>query len=81
MAYKLKLPIGTWLHLVFHILLLKKKIGGKVATNSELPPITNEGTITIEPEAILDKHWVRHAAKFIEESLIKLHNLALEDAA
>lgn len=54
MAYKLKLPEGARLYPVFHASLLRRKLGDKANTSLELPPINDEGTIVVEPEAILD---------------------------
>ena len=79
-AYKLKLPEGAHLHLVFHVSLLRKKLGDKADTSRELPPIDEEGTIVITPEAILDTHWIPHGARFIEERLVKWKHLSIDDA-
>ena len=54
-------------------------VGDNPPSSSELPPITEDGAINMEPEAILDTRWVRCGSKFFEESLIKWHNLTRED--
>ena len=54
-------------------------MGDQAATSLGLPPISNDGAINIELEAILDTWWVRRGAKFIEESLVKWRNLAPKD--
>ena len=79
-AYKFKLPKGTRLHSIFHVSLLKKKVGDKTMTSLELPPIVDDGTIVVELEDILDTCWVKRGAKFFEESLIKWRRLVVEDA-
>jgi hypothetical protein len=79
-AYKLKLPEGARLHSVFHVSLLKRKLGDKADTSMELPPIDEEGTIVVTPEAILDTRWIPHGARFIEESLVKWKHLSTNDA-
>ncbi|RVW77703.1 hypothetical protein CK203_053388 [Vitis vinifera] len=70
-AYKFKLPKGERLHSIFHVSLLKKKVGDQTMTNPELPPIVDDGTIVVELEDILDTCWVKRGAKFFEESLVK----------
>ena len=79
-AYKLKLPDSVRLHPVFHVSLLRKKLGDGSVISSEFLPLSNEGTLVIEPEAILDTRWVKRRAKFSEESLVKWRMLAMEDA-
>jgi hypothetical protein len=79
-AYKLKLHEGAHLHSVFQVSLLKRKLGDKTDTSMELPPIDEEGTIVVTPEAILDTRWIPHGARFIEESLMKWKHLSIEDA-
>ena len=70
-AYKLQLPEGSRIHLVFHVSLLKKYVGDLVVPFTELPPVTNEGLSILEPQQILDTHWVKQGNKFEEESLIQ----------
>ncbi|KAA8537164.1 hypothetical protein F0562_029610 [Nyssa sinensis] len=79
-AYKLKLPEGFRLHPVFHVLMLKKKVGETIATSIYLPPIADDGEIIMEPEAILDTRWVWKGSSFIEESLVQWKRLPQEDA-
>ena len=79
-AYKLKLPEGSRIHPVFHVSLLKKKLGDTIAPSLELPPTADDGDVIMEPEAILDTRWVKKGSKFIEESLVKWKRLPLEEA-
>jgi hypothetical protein len=79
-AYKLKLPEGAHLHSVFHVSLLRRKLGDKADTSMELPSIDEEGTIVVTPEAILDTRWIPHGARFIEEILVKWKHLSTDDA-
>ena len=79
-AYKLKLPKGAWLHSIFHVSLLKKKVGDKTMTSPEFPLIADDGTIVVELEDILDTFWVKQGTKFFEEGLVKWCRLVVEDA-
>ncbi|KAL2524822.1 Long chain acyl-CoA synthetase 8 [Abeliophyllum distichum] len=66
--------------MVFHVSLLKKKIGDSSASCLDLPPITDDGAITMEPEATLDIRWIKKRSKFFEENLVKWKRLPIEDA-
>ena len=68
------------MHPIFHSSLLKKHIDDNFITSTDLPPITEDETILIEPKAIMDTCWICRGAKFYEESLVKWRNLAMEDA-
>ena len=80
MAYKLKLPDSVRLCPIFHVSLLRKKLGDGFVIILELPPLSDKGTLVIKPEAILDTRWVKHGAKFSEEILVKWRMLATEYA-
>jgi hypothetical protein len=54
-AYKLDLPKGSKIYLVFHISCLKKKIGTQLNPNPRLPTLMKEGILTPEPEKILER--------------------------
>ncbi|RVW96360.1 hypothetical protein CK203_020887 [Vitis vinifera] len=69
-AYKLKLPEGSRIHPVFHVSLLKRRVGETKATITELPSLTDDGEIIMEPEAILNTRWVKKGSSFVEESLV-----------
>ncbi|KAA8529846.1 hypothetical protein F0562_034385 [Nyssa sinensis] len=62
-AYKLQLPDGACIHPVFHVSLLKKYVGDSTDASTEVPPITDEGVLILEPEAILDTRWVKEGKK------------------
>ena len=79
-AYKLNLPEGSKIHPVFHVSLLKKKLGEPNNTTVELPLTDDEGEIVLEPEGILDTRWVKKGSRIFEESLVKWKRLPLDDA-
>lgn len=80
-VYKLKLPVGLAIHPVFHVSLLKKKLGDDVSVSPELPPFSDDGEILLEPEAIREVQWVKRGKRFLEKCLIKWKNLPIEDAS
>lgn len=79
-AYKLKLPQGFRIHPVFHVSLLKKKLGETIATSTELPPMAEDSDLIMEAEANIGHPLDKKGSKFVEESLIKWKRLPLDDA-
>jgi hypothetical protein len=55
-AYQLALPSHSKLHLVFHVSCLKKVIGAKCQIQTNLPELAEEGSIWLQPQAVLDQH-------------------------
>ena len=68
-AYKLELPSGAKVHLVFHISQLKKHIG-KRTVQFDLPLMDVDGVISKEPIAILDRRINKRKGKAITEVLV-----------
>jgi hypothetical protein len=65
-AYQLALPNHSKLHHVFHVSCLKKVIGTKCQTQTNLPELDEEGSIWLQPQAILDQrehHLRQHTIK------------------
>ena len=53
--YKLEFPHSSRIHLVFHVCCLKKVIGTNIRAQTILPELDTEGSIILEPKAILNK--------------------------
>jgi hypothetical protein len=53
-AYQLALPIHSKLHPIFHVSFLKKVIGTKCQTQTNLLEFDEEGSIWLQPQAVLD---------------------------
>jgi hypothetical protein len=54
-AYQLALLNQSKLHPVFHVSFLKKVIVTKCQTQTNLPELDEEGSIWLQPEAVLDQ--------------------------
>jgi hypothetical protein len=53
MEYQSTLPIHSKLHHVFYVSCLKKVIGTKCQTQTNLPKLDEEGSIWLQPQSIL----------------------------
>jgi hypothetical protein len=53
-AYQLYFPSSSNIHLVFHVSCLKKVIGTKFQTQTNLPELDEEGSIWFQPQVVLD---------------------------
>ena len=78
-AYKLQLPPGSRIHPIFHVLLLKKKYGDFPVATTDLTVVDDSNTLVIEPEAILNRRWVKKGSHSIEECLVKWKWLPKDD--
>ena len=79
-AYKIELPAGAKIHPVFHVSLLKQFIGDCPSVGLELPLVSDDGVIQLEPETIIGSRWVKNGGKFVGESLVKWKRLPREEA-
>ncbi|KAK0581055.1 hypothetical protein LWI29_009407 [Acer saccharum] len=79
-AYRLELPVGSLIHDVFHVSLLKPHFGS-LPTSLQLPPLTDVHTILPQPESILDSRVIKRGNyRSKEEILVKWVGAPAEDA-
>ncbi|XP_008793757.1 uncharacterized protein LOC103709980 [Phoenix dactylifera] len=69
-AYRLALPKTAKVHPVFHVSLLKRKMGEGQTSCTDLPSIKEDGNLMLEPELVKDYRWVRKGGKLTEEIFV-----------
>ncbi|PHU24978.1 hypothetical protein BC332_03310 [Capsicum chinense] len=79
-AYKLELPTNSRIHPVFHVSLLKKRIGPDVTPLQQLSLVGTDGKILVRPLAILQRRMVKGNNVVAVKVLIQWENLAPEEA-
>ena len=81
MAYRLFLPVGSQIHDVFHVSLLRKHLGSITPTSAQLPPVSDESILLPQPESILAQRVI-HKRKYRPrtEFLVKWLGAPIEDA-
>lgn len=70
-AYKLKLPERTKIHLVFHVCCLKKHVGNRDLQAATLPIITKDGKVQDAPLALLARRMYKKEDKAGVQLLIQ----------
>ena len=76
----MELPEGSKIHNVFHVFCLKKALGQQIVTSEILPPLDDEGQLTLVPENILKTRERRLRSRTIKENLVQWKHLPSEDA-
>lgn len=79
-AYKLALPPSARIHNVFHVSLLKKKLGQAVVVERELPAVRDTTPLQWSPEAILQTRMVKHKNAAATQWLIHWFGTTPEEA-
>jgi hypothetical protein len=79
-AYQLALPIHSKLHPIFHVSCLKKVIGTKCQIQTNLPELAEEGSIWLQPQAVLDQRDHRLCQRTIKEVLVQWKDTTPADA-
>ncbi|XP_026396821.1 uncharacterized protein LOC113291510 [Papaver somniferum] len=79
-AYKLKLPVGSRIHPVFHVSQLNKKIGLQAVLSPQLPLVDHAGKFLIKPVAILDIRTTFGGTTQIPQVLVQWCNSELADS-
>jgi hypothetical protein len=79
-TYQLSLPSQSKLHPVFHVSCLKKVIGTRCKIQTHLPKLAEEGSIWLQPEAVLDQHEHRLCQRTIKEVLVQWKDTTPADA-
>lgn len=79
-AYKLALPDSSKIHPVFHVSLLKKRLGNHAVVQTSLPSTSADGQLQLEPLAVLDRKMVKRHNKPCTMLLVQWTNSIPEDA-
>ncbi|XP_071924786.1 uncharacterized protein [Coffea arabica] len=70
-AYRLRLPTTSKIHPVFHVSLLKKKLGDLTTPILQLPDTDERGQIRVEPEALLSRRMIKRKNAAVTQWLIQ----------
>lgn len=79
-AYKLHLPAHTRIHPIFHVSLLKLRIGDQTPVTTTLPQFDTDDALSWEPERVIDMRVVRKKKRSVTEWLVVWAGLPEEDA-
>lgn len=80
-AYKLELPEGSMVHPVFHVSLLKKRVGSQQVVTTGLPKIGVEGQFLVYPVQILQRRMIKKNNKAAVQWLVQWSHSVPEDAS
>ena len=79
-TYKLGLLSTSKIHMIFHVSLLKKKVGNRVVVQSKLPYTNNDGQFFVKPMTILLRQMVIRNNEVVVRVLVQWSNLLPEDS-
>nr|XP_009591072.1 uncharacterized protein LOC104088140 [Nicotiana tomentosiformis] len=79
-AYKLDLPPESKVYPVFHVSLLKKKVGDRVVVQTTLLITSDDGQFLVKPVAILQRQLIKRNNADVVRVLVQWSNLPPEDA-
>ncbi|XP_078178594.1 uncharacterized protein LOC144572795 [Carex rostrata] len=79
-AYRLNLPDGSSIHPVFHVSLLKARVGSNQAVAPVLPLIEPNPEILNLPQSIVARRMVKRQNSAISQLLIQWKGQGVEDA-
>jgi hypothetical protein len=79
-TYQLDSPSSSRIHSIFHVSCLKKVIGTRCQTQTSFPELDEEGSIWLQPQAVLDQreHHIHH--RTINKVLVQCKYTTLADA-
>ncbi|KAF7117140.1 hypothetical protein RHSIM_RhsimUnG0001600 [Rhododendron simsii] len=80
-AYKLALPSSSRIHPVFHVSLLKTKLGQQVVAQAALPAVNEIGLLASQPVAVLDRRLVKYRGHAATQLLVQWANTFPEEAS
>lgn len=80
-AYRLKLPAGARIHPVFHVSLLKKKLGPLQPIAATLPEPDDNDQCPLLPERIMRRRVIMRNGQTVIQYLIKWYQLNEEEAS
>ena len=80
-AYRLKLPAGARVHPVFHVSLLKKKVGPLQQLSTTLPEWDEHDLCSLQPEMILKSRAILRDGQPVVQLLVKWNHLSFDEAS